>query len=78
VTEVRDHFPEIDGLSIDALHSLREEMHGRCAGNWSSLSDEDLARLVQITRCLRKKAAAPGGAPRATKKKEPATLDDLI
>lgn len=78
MTEARDHFPELDGLDVSALHLRRDEIIRSANGNYKDLSDDSLSELLQITRNLRKKAAAPGsGKSGGRTKKSSATIDDL-
>lgn len=77
MTEVRDHFPDLDNLDVVQLHTRRDEILARAMGNYDSLDDDSLAELLQVTRCLRRKAASSGGAPKTRKPKTTATLDDL-
>lgn len=64
MTEVRDYFPELDGLDFLALHARAEEIKARPenyktgeVGAFTQLCDLPLAELVAITRKLRAKAA---------------------
>jgi hypothetical protein len=68
-------------LDIGALHLELQSFEQKCAGQYANLAEEDLTKVIAITRAIRKKAAAPqpgSGSvkrPRATKPK--ATIDSL-
>lgn len=75
--DVREAFPDIETLDIGALHERRNTVLARANGNYETLDDDSLAELLQISRTLRRKAAAPGGPGKARKTKTPATVEDL-
>lgn len=75
--DVREQFPEIEKMEVGALHERRTEILASAKGSYDTLDDDSLAQLLQISRTLRRKAAAPGGPGKPKKSKEPASLDEL-
>lgn len=65
--EIRDYFPEYDGMEVHQLLTAKEAIQtdpssfedGK-VGAFAQMLDEPLGRLLAITRSLRKKAASPG------------------
>ncbi len=86
MTEVKDYYPELDKLEIFQLHARRDALLTGAefyvdeipasVGDYNKLKDEPLAELLAISRALRKKAAV-GTKRKASKAKEPASLDSL-
>jgi hypothetical protein len=83
MTEVRNTEPYAHymGMDIGALHLELQNLEQKCAGQYSTLAEEDLTKVIAITRAIRKKAAAPqpssGGAKRPRTTKPKASIDSL-
>lgn len=74
--EIQDPYAALDALDVSTLHLKREQIRAEYPD--FNLPDDKLAELIAITRLLRKKLVASGGAPRKAKgPKGPTTLEDL-
>jgi hypothetical protein len=83
--EIRDLYADLKELELPALHERRHailaraERDGTGQPNYGTLSDEDLAQLLAITRQLRIKSAI-GTRTRSAPKRERASesLESLL
>lgn len=78
VVELTDQFADLEKLDVSQLHVRREQIRAEFSENYNKMPDDKLTELLAITRLLRKKAAAPGGAGKSKKSpKGPTSLEDL-
>lgn len=80
MTELREAFPEIDDMDVVQLQAEHARLIRDANGDWKSLDDEALAKLLKITRAIRRKIphSGKGRKPAAVKKeKKSTTLDDI-
>jgi len=83
--EVSDYFPEYKDMEQHQLFVEKDRIQNDPTsfesgqvGAFSSMKDEALARLLAITRALRKKAAAPGsGGSRKRLPREKSSVESI-
>lgn len=76
--EIRDYYSHVRDLDIPALHSRRNELLATGNGAFTSLSDENLAELLAVTRELRKRAAISPRRSARKAKEDKDSLDSII
>ena len=71
---------DLNAMSPEDLERERRRLTEKAAGNYATMSEEDLQRLAYIASTLRRRSSGPPKAARDTKQssKGKPTLDDVL